>query len=84
MAAWHELPPPSSGVVEFGFFKHLTCQLSDAKRKKITVIIRTEPGRISSKAPSIKQTLLPKWKLPALAGVIRLQPAFLREIPPYL
>lgn len=68
MAALHEPPPPSLGALEFGLFNHLTCQLSDAKRKKITVIIRTEPGRIFSKAPSIKETLVPKWKLTALAG----------------
>lgn len=74
---------PPRGVLKFGFLNHHMCQLLDAKRKKITVIIRTEPGRIFSKAPSIKRTLVPKWKLPALRGVIRLQTAFLREIPPY-
>lgn len=54
------------------------------KGKKITVIIRTEQGRIFFKAPSIEESLVPKWKLAALAGVIRLHPAFLREIAPYL
>lgn len=43
-------PPSSEGFGVWGFFNHLMRLLSDAKREKITVMIRTELDKIFQNA----------------------------------